>query len=262
MSQNAHRLLLVFDDEQVQKNCLLMLLRLNESKFDHAAFFADKLGIDISHAWQEDWFNQDIKARPEYLRVDYDSSTGYDMPLDVLQQFFGCGLRGAALEVFYDQVGEYSQCFFANGMLVEKETLLSEVPQFHDLVQTHFECDAEDLEQDGYARPTSIEDLIATKEKQLEDAQEFAGAIIDMFKKAREDGTSPMELIKGAMALHSIIKGVLYAVGFGVVTVLLFKGVWLWITLSILLVFILPIWFFAKEIGVFGDNGETEAEQV
>ena len=262
MSQNAHRLLLVFDDAQAQKNCLLMLLRLNESKFDHAAVFAGKLGIDISHAWEEDWFNHEIVARPEFLRIDYDSSTHYDMPLDVLQQLFGCGLRGAALEVFYDQVGEFSQCFFSGGMLVEKQTLLSELPQFAELTQTHFECEEEELEGDGYKRPMPIEDLIALKQKQMEDAQEFAGAMMDMFKKAREDGTNPMELIKGAMAMHSIIKGVLCAIAFGVVTVLLFKGMWLWITLSILLVFILPIWFFAREVGIVGGDSEPEAEEA
>ena len=263
MSQNAHRLLLVFDDEQTHKNCLLMLLRLNEQKFDQAAVFAERLGIDISHAWEEDWFNHDLKAQPEYLRIDYDSSTRYDMPLDVLQQLFDCGLRGAALEIFHDQVGEFSQYFFCGAELVDKKTLLAELPQFEELTQTHFECDPEELEDDGYERPMSIDDLIDMKQQQQEDAEEFAGALMDMFKHARETGSNPMDMIKGAFALRAIIKGVLYAIGFGVVTVLLFKGMWLWITLSILLVFILPIWFLFtsfKDLG--GGDDEPEAEQV
>ncbi len=261
MSQNANRLLLVFSDEQVHKNCLLMLLRLNESKPDQARVFAGRLGIDISQAWEEDWFNHELKAQPEYLRLDYDSSTRYDMPLDVLQQLFDCGLEGAALEIFHDQVGEFTQYYFFDGKLVEQSALFDAMPQFEALVEAHFDCPPEELSADGYARPMRLDKLVRLKQKQSEDAEELAGAMMDLFKRSRETGSNPVELLKSAFALRAMGKGLLYALGFGVVTVLLFKGMWLWITLTLLLALVLPVVFAVKAMQEFGAGDRLETEE-
>ncbi len=257
MSQNANRLLLVFSDEQAHKNCLLMLLRLNEDKSEQARVFAGRLGIDISHAWEEDWFNHALKAQPDYLRIDYDSSTRYELPLDVLQQLFDCGLQGAALEIFHDQVGEYTQYFFTDGKLVDKDKMIAAMPQFEALSEAHFECAADEVEEDGYKRPASIEKLIKQQRQQAEDAEQFVGAMTDLFKQARETGTNPVDLIKSAFALRAIGKGLLYAIGFGIVTVLLFKGMWLWITLSLLLALVLPVLFLAGAMKEFDGDADT-----
>lgn len=261
MSQNSQSLLLFFDDEAAHKNCLLMLLRLSSSENEQAQLFSNRLGVDITSAWEDDWFNHNVVAQPQYIRVDYDTSTGYNLPLDVLEQLFKCGLKGAAIEVFYDQVGEFAQYYFMERKLVDKETLTSEYPIFEALTESQFECALEDLEDEGVDKPVSIAKLIKDEGERHDESVEMVESIRELAKLSRETGKNPLEVLRAALVMRALGKGVGYALLFGVATVLLFKGMWLWISLTVILLIVLPIYFVSIVSKEFDDDEDDAQEE-
>ena len=48
-----------------------MFLQLKAEDYAQAKVYADTLGVDITTHWEDDWFNQEVSAQPEYIRLDY-----------------------------------------------------------------------------------------------------------------------------------------------------------------------------------------------
>jgi hypothetical protein len=48
-----------------------MFLQLKAENYAQAKVYADTLGVDITTYWEDDWFNQEVSAQPEYIRLDY-----------------------------------------------------------------------------------------------------------------------------------------------------------------------------------------------
>lgn len=261
MSQNSNTLILFFEKESEHKDCLLMLLKLNRSEYQQAKTYAQRLNIDITHAWNEDWFNHNVSAKEEYIRIDYDSGTGYDLPLEVLKSLFGCGLKAAALEVFYDQVGEVAQYYFVDGQMVAKETAVERLPIITKITQSHFDSSDDQLEDDGYKLPIAIERLIKDKEHQMQDSKELVDGLLEINKLARESGSDPMELLESALVVRAIGKGLLQGLSFGIITVLLFKGMWLWISLSLILCVVLTLYYVSQLSNDSGEDDENLPQQ-
>ena len=227
MSQNSHKLLLFFDDADVQKNCLLMLLRFQEKRWDEAALFTNKLNIDVVDIWRDDWFNQELRPKPEFLCLHYDSSTHYDIPYEFLRQLFSCGLTGAALETFYSQVGETEHTYFHDDKLVPKKNFLKAMPSAEPVINDQFDLEFEGEEQVRYVKPTSLKKIQADEEKHARETKEFVEGITQAFRQADKDGISVAEMVQGAMFLFSLGKAALFALAFAIVTMVLFEGFWL-----------------------------------
>ena len=60
----------------------------------------------------------------------------------------------------------------------------------------------------------------------------------------------------GSLVWGAIIKGVGQALIFGVVTVLLFKGMWLWISLALMLAVLLPMYYLSDIFGSSDDDSD------
>ncbi len=269
MSQNSHVLLLFFDKKELFQNCLKMFRRLEAGDAEKAKEYGQQLGVDIAETWNEEWFNHTITPTSKHIRLHYDTSSRYDLPLDVLQQLFAAGLRVACLEVFYDQVGEYGQFYFKDGKLLDKESVYGKSSQIKAIVDEQFESAGEDLEEDGYPRPSSIDALIKEQAKQEKEASELAEALtngevldamVSLAKASQETGEDPIDVLKSAMLLRAIGKGLLQAIAFGVITVLMFKGMWLWIVLALVLAVVLPIIYILKVNAEFGDDEGSDVD--
>lgn len=262
MSQNSHTLLLFFDDEQKHKDCLLMFLKLNSGENRNAQYYAERLSVDVSDQWENSWFNHAVAAKPEYIRIDYDTSTHEDMPLEVLRQLFSAGMNGAVLDTFYDQVGEYSRHHFLDGKLVNQEMLYQGIARSRTITESMF--NREDEDEDDYSvtvdTPVSIDDLIKQENKREENAQEMVNALLELGKVARETGSSPVDVARSVLVLRALGKGLLQALIFGVVTALLFQGMWLWIVLAIVLAVVLPLFYVTQVAGEFEDEVEGVAD--
>ena len=258
MSQDAHSLLLFFDDESRHKQCLLMLLKLHKQEDEEASRWSAALGVDIRTDWQDHWFNHELSAQPEYIRIDYETSTHYGLPLHALQQLFACGMTAAVVDTFHDQVGECSRHYFLQGQLVDENTLFEACPATRTVVEAQFDDDLENESEP--VRPVDIAALIKQTRQQQDDAQEMVGSLLELSKIARESGQNPMDVMRSALVLRALVKGVVQGVLFGVVTVLLFKGMWLWVGLSVLLVVILPLYHVTQASKEFDDEERADAD--
>lgn len=88
----------------------------------------------------------------------------------------------------------------------------------------------------------------------------MVSALLELGKAAKEIRVKPIEVVKLALVLRTVDKGLLQALTFGVVTVLLFKGLWLWIVLALLLAVILPIYHVTEVTKEFEDEEELAAD--
>ena len=259
MSQNSHTLLLFFNNAEQIKACYQLFTKLDAGATEESQAIGESLGIDIAESWNNDWDNQSISHGPDFIRVIYDTATGYDMPLDVLQQMFAIGIKAACLEVFHSQVGAFSQFHFIDSRLIKREALYRKFPEIEAIIDTEFECDPDEIEQEGYSRPRSIRQLSRDKQQQSKDARELIADIQSLTRLSRETGENPLQLLKSALMLGAIGRGILHATIFGVVTILLFKGLWLWICLTVLLLIILPL---AYSSDIDDESGVEEDENT
>jgi len=262
MSQNSHTLLLFFSKEELYKKCFQILRLLETGKPDQANKIGQDLGVNIAHTWSNLWFNQKISPTPKFIRIEYETSTGYDLPLDILQQLFDAGLRAACLEVFYDQVGEFSHFYFMDGQLVDKNSICNKFGLMKTIIGEEFECDNKELKENGYRYPIPISELIKKKVKQEKEAREMVDTLLGLTKASRETGINPLELAESALILRAAGKGLLQGIGFGAVTILLFKGIWFWICLSIALSIILPLIYTSKVSAEFNDEENSEGKEI
>ena len=260
MSQNANTLLLFFNNPARHKLCLLMLLKLKQGDVEQAQAYADRLNVPLPEEWGDDWFNESVTADPDFIRMDFDSSTTSDLPLAYLQSLFEAGLSGAAIEVFHDQVGEFSRAHFVKGHLVNAEYLCKKIERAKTALESQFDADEEDVHEDDYSKPVAIADALKQREKQMEEAQEMVDLFRDLGKAAVESGSNPVEILESALILRAAGKGLLQALLFGLVTILLFKGIWIWIGLTVLLAVLLPLIYVS---GVTSDlHGDEDSENT
>ena len=267
MSQNAHTLLLFFNEEKSYRKCQKILKYLEADRAMKAAQHSEEWGVDLPNAWNDDWFNHNVTSTSKFIRVYYETSTSYDLPLALLQQLFDVGLRVACLDVFYDQVGETGQFYFLEGQLVSKKALLEKYGLMQDILDQEFGSEVDASDSNGYKTPRTISKLLEDKQLQESESKEMLDSMLELARTVRETGQLPSEIYeeaRAALVLRALIKGVLQSVAFGVVTILLFKGVWLWIGLSIILLIILPLIYVnkvAEEYPLEDEEDEEDEEE-
>ena len=262
MSQNAHSLLLFFEGEQNYRTCLKILRLLESERIDDACELGEEWGVDLAAEWDGEWFNQSLSPAHTFIRVNYETGTGYELPLQLLQQMFEAGLKVACLEIFYDQVGEFGQFFFVEGELVEPDVIFSKQPGLADIVDQQFECDPDNGTSHGYQLPATISQLMAQQDENEIRGKEMLEAMMRLSAASRETGINPLGLAKSALVLRAAGKGVFHAIVFGVLTALLFKGIWLWVGLTALLFVLLPLLYVSKVAALFKDNTDDVAEEA
>lgn len=271
MSQNAHTLHLFFEDPIKLKMGQLVYQYLATGNTEQAQRWADKLGgADLDALWDAQWFNQEVVADPSHLTLRFDTGTHDDLPLRALEALFAHGLRAAVLEVFYDQVGETERMHFDQGRWVSRRAFMDANPQWRAVVESaQQDGESQDGEaEDRYAcskdpaKPLAVAKLRQQEEKRKREAQEAAEAFVEMAKAMGKSGKSPVQGLMAVLLLRAGLKGLVHAVVFTVVTVLLFKGFWLWMGLGLVLAVALPLYYMATEHKELrGDDGDDDADQ-
>lgn len=271
MSQNAHTLHLFFEDPIRLKYAQLVYQYIAEGNTAEATRWADKLGVDLADLWDDEWFNQQVTAALSYLQLNFDTGTSDPLPLSPLAALFGHGLQAAVLDVFYDQVGETQRMYFDKGLWVPRQYFLALYPQLQSIVEPAHDPDdgdepGERAAADAHdpAKPMSVDRLLKEEAKKRKEAQEAAEAFVEIAKSMGKNGVkNTVEGVIGVLVLGSALKGLLHAAVFTVVTVLLFKGLWLWLGLGLLLAVVLPLFYAARtyrEIKGDDDDDGDEAD--
>ena len=280
MSQNTLTLQLFFEDPIKLKLGQLVYQYLAAGNTEQAQRWADKLGgADLDALWDAEWFNQEVFAEPNRLTLRFDTGTTDDLPLRALEALFSHGLQAAVLEVFYDQVGETERMHFDAGQWVSRQAFFQKNPQWQPVVEPKAKRgekgessgDEEDEEDADYAcskdpaKPISITKLRKQEVERKREAQEAVEAIVDFAKAMGKSGTSPVKGLIAVLLLRAGLKGLLQAFVFTVVTVLLFKGFWLWLGLGLVLAVVLPLYYMLSEYkdlkGDDDDDNETDGDK-
>lgn len=266
MSQNAHSLLLFFKGDLPYRKCVSILKKLDAGEFEKAEQRCSDFGVNFVEPWKSDWFNHSVIPESKFIHLYYETGTSYDQPLELLEELFDADLLMACLEVFYDQVGEYEQYFYLEGKSVSKTQICQRFGTMTKIIEEQFEADDDDLDQDecddleNY-ESRSIHQLIKDKKNHEAESEELLESILAISKAVYETGKAPEEILEDAqsvLTLRALMKGVFQGVGFGVLTVLLFKGMWLWIALSVILTLILPIIYVNKVTEQFEEQDNEE----
>lgn len=275
MSQNTVTLQLFFEDPIKLKLGQLVYQYLAAGNTEQAQRWADKLGgADLDALWDAEWFNQEVFAEPNRLTLRFDTGTTDDLPLRALEALFAHGLQAAVLEVFYDQVGETERMHFDAGQWVSRQAFFQKNPQWQPVVEPKAqrgekgessEGDEEDEEDADYAcskdpaKPIPITKLRKQEAQRKREAQEAVEAIVDFAKAMGKSGTSPVKGLIAVLLLRAGLKGLVQAFVFTVVTVLLFKGFWLWLGLGLVLAVVLPLYYMLSEYkDLKGDDNNAD----
>ncbi|HEX5737823.1 MAG TPA: hypothetical protein VFY22_04885, partial [Hydrogenophaga sp.] len=113
------------------------------------------------------------------------------------------------------------------------------------------------------AKSISITKLRKQEAERKREAQEAAEAIVDFAKAMGKSGTSPVQGLIAVLLLRAGLKGLLQAFVFTVVTVLLFKGFWIWLGLGLVLAVVLPLYYMLTEYkDIKGDDSkDSDADE-
>jgi hypothetical protein len=244
MSQNANTLMLFFKEQGPHELCVLSLVNLMRDDPEKSLGYQQRLGVDFSSIWQDEWFNQQFSAQPEYIRLDFDTSVRANLPLELLEGLFEHGLRAAVIEVFHDQVGETQRHHFLDGKLVNRSDLYHREPFIEPIVATQLDARREDGEEDTSVcviRPVALRKLIEEEREHEENAKVLVEGIAEIAKVARQAGVGPGGVIKTGLVLWQMAKGLLHAVILTVLALVFFKGFWMWLGLGVLLAIVLPL---------------------
>lgn len=270
MSQNTLTLQLFFEDPIKLKLCQLVYQYLCTDNTEQARRWAQKLGVpSLDALWDTEWFNQSASGAPSHLVLQFDTGTSGDLPLLQIETLFNHGLRAAVLEVFYDQVGETERMHFDQGRWVSRQAFMDANPQWRALVEPaqQDEQDNEGEADDRYAcskdpsKPLAVAKLRQQEEKRKREAREAAEAFVDMARAMGKSGKSPVQGLMAVLLLRAGLKGLVHAVVFTVVTVLLFKGFWLWMGLGLVLAVALPLYYMATEHKELrGEDGSDDGD--
>ena len=270
MSQNAHTLHLFFEDPIRLKYAQLVYQYIAEGNTAEATRWAGKLGVDLADLWDAEWFNQQVTAAPGYLQLNFDTGTSDPLPLSPLAALFGHGLQAAVLDVFYDQVGETQRMYFDKGQWVPRQYFLALYPHLQAIVEPAHDPDdgdepGERAAADAHdpAKPMSVARLLKDEAKKRKEAQEAAEAFVEIAKSMGKNGVkNTVDGVIGVLVLGSALKGLLHAAVFTAVTVLLFKGLWLWLGQGLVLAVVLPMYYAARthrEIKGDDDDGDDDS---
>ncbi len=271
MSQNAHTLHLFFEDPIRLKYAQLVYQYIAEGNTAEATRWAAKLGVDLADLWDGEWFNQQVTAAPSYLQLNFDTGTSDPLPLSPLAALFGHGLQAAVLDVFYDQVGETQRMYFDKGLWVPRQYFLALYPQLQSIVEPAHDPDdgdepGERAAADAHdpAKPMSVDRLLKEEAKKRKEAQEAAEAFVEIAKSMGKNGVkNTVDGVIGVLVLGSALKGLLHAAVFTVVTVLLFKGLWLWLGLGLVLAVVLPLFYAARTYReIKGDDDDGDGDEA
>ncbi len=279
MSQNTHTLQLFFEDPIKLKLGQLVYQYLAAGNTEQAQRWADQLGgADLDALWDVQWFNQEVFAEPNRLTLRFDTGTTDDLPLRALETLFSHGLQAAVLEVFYDQVGETERMHFDGGQWVSRQAFFQKNPQWLSVVEPKTKLtdtgsadegdESDETNEDADygcskdpAKPISVTKLRKQEAERKREAQEAVEAIVDFAKAMRTSGTSPVQGLIAVVLLRAGLKGLLHAFIFTVVTVLLFKGFWLWLGLGLVLAVVLPLFYMLSEYkDIKGDDDDDGDE--
>lgn len=269
MSQNAHTLHLFFEDPIRLKYAQLVYQYVAEGNTEQAERWAAKLGTELAQLWNPEWFNQQVTATPGYLQLNFDTGTSDPLPLSPLVALFGHGLQAAVLDVFYDQVGETQRMYFDKGQWVPRQYFLALYPHLQAIVEPAHDPDDGDgpgERASAYAhdpaKPLSVARLAKDEAKKRKEAQEAAEAFVEIARAMGKNGVkNTMDGVIGVVVLGSALKGLLHAAVFTVVTVLLFKGLWLWLGLGLLLAIALPLYYATRTHSELkGDGGDGDGD--
>lgn len=277
MSQNTLTLQLFFEDPIKLKLAQLTYQYLCSDNTEQAQRWADKLGAaNLESLWDAQWFNASASAASTHLLLQFDTGTSDPPPLRQLEALFDQGLRAAVLEIFYDQVGETERMHFDRGQWVSRKAFMDANPQWRAVVepaQHGCEVQGNGGEEGGEAddpyacskdpaKPLAVAKLRQQEEKRMREAREAAEAFVEMAQAMGKSGKSPMQGLIAVLLLRAGLKGLVHAVAFTVVTVLLFKGFWLWMGLGLVLAVALPLYYMATEHKELrGDDGGDDADQ-
>lgn len=271
MSQKTHTLQLFFEDPIKLKLGQLVYQYLAAGNTEEAQRWAGKLGgADLDALWDTQWFNQEVFAEPDRLTLRFDTGTTGDLPLRALETLFAHGLQAAVLEVFYDQVGETERMYFDAGQWVSRQAFFDKNPQWLLVVEPKPQQgeagEATVNEDDGGAdhgcskdpaEPVSITQLRKQDAERKREAQEAVEAIVGFAKAMGKSGTPPVQGLIAVLLLRAGLKGLLHAFVFTAVTVLLFKGFWLWLGLGLVLAVVLPLVYMLSEYkDIKGDDDD------
>lgn len=270
MSQNAHTLHLFFEDPIRLKYAQLVYQYIAEGNTAEATRWADKLGVALADLWDGEWFNQQVTAAPSYLQLNFDTGTSDPLPLSPLAALFGHGLQAAVLDVFYDQVGETQRMYFDKGLWVPRQYFLALYPQLQSIVEPAHDPDdgdepGERAAADAHdpAKPMSVDRLLKEEAKKRKEAQEAAEAFVEIAKSMGKNGVkNTVEGVIGVLVLGSALKGLLHAAVFTVVTVLLFKGLWLWLGLGLVLAVVLPLFYAARTYREIKGDDDDDGDET
>ncbi|MBB4867714.1 hypothetical protein HNP46_006633 [Pseudomonas nitritireducens] len=244
MSQNANTLMLFFKDQAPHELCVLSLVNLMRDDPEKSRGYQQRLGVDLSQVWEDEWFNQQFSAQPEYIRLDFDTSVSANLPLPLLEGLFEHGLRAAVIEVFHGQVGETQRHHFLDGKLVNRADLYQREPFIEPIVSAQLDARREEDEEDTsvcVTRPVPLRQLIEEQREQEENAKALVAGIRELAQVARQTGASPGGVIKTGLVLWQMAKGLFHAVIFTVLALVFFKGFWMWLGLGVLLAIVLPL---------------------
>lgn len=259
MSQNSHTLILIFNDQASHEACVLAFHHLQRGNPAQSEPYQQRLGGELSTLWRDKWFNHEFKATPDFMMIGYDCSVHDEPPYALLRDLFKAGLAAAAVEVFHDQVGEYQREHFLDGKLVDSSQLLQARPEMAALMEAEFaELDDLDDVNRTVVDAVALQTLIDDEQRRRKEAQEMVGALLSLTRGAREAGVNPIELAKSAVLIGSLVRGLIHALLFTVVCVLLFKGLWLWIGLGVVMCVILPLKYMAQSNREMSDEPEEE----
>ncbi|GDY35460.1 hypothetical protein [Acidovorax sp. NB1] len=266
MSQNTLTLQLFFEDPIKLKIGQLVYQYMCADNTEQAQRWANKLGAPSLEAlWDMEWFNQSASAAPSHLVLQFDTGTSGDLPLLQIETLFRHGLQAAVLEVFYDQVGETERMHFDRGQWVSRQAFTDANPQWRAEVEpAHQDGESHDGEAENRyacskdpAKPLAVAKLRQQEEKRKREAREAAEAFVEMARAMGKSGKSPVQGLMAVLLLRAGFKGLVHAVVFTVVTVLLFKGFWLWMGVGLVLAVALPLYYMATEHKELrGDDGD------
>ncbi|MFY3382894.1 hypothetical protein [Paracidovorax sp. MALMAid1276] len=273
MSQNTHTLQLFFDDPIKLKLAQLVYQYRVADNTEQAERWADKLGAPgLDALWDAEWFNPSVSAEPTHLVLQFDTGTSGELPLLAIETLFGCGLRAAVLEVFYDQVGETERMHFDLGRWVSRKDFMDAHPEWRAVVEPVQQPGDDEGNEEGEgddryacskdpAKPLAVGKLRQQEDKRQREAREAAEAFVDMARAMGKTGKSPVQGLIAVLLLRAGFKGLVHAVIFTVVTVLLFKGFWLWMGLGLVLAIALPLYYIVTEYKELrGDDDDDNAD--
>lgn len=260
MSQNSHQLLLFFSSDDQARQLLQLLQALQRDEPEHAQQWAQRLDLDLSHEWHTEWFNQELSARaPGLLRLNFDAGNSDVVPLSALKKLFDRGLKAAVLQTFIDQAGELHRHYFLDGQWVNRGDWAAALPALNTVVDAELPLDDDEPDPSrSTPQPVSLQQWIDRDEQRQREAREMVAALTGFARDASERGVGIGEAAKSFLVIRGLFKGVLQGAAFMVITLVMFKGVWLWVGLGLLLMVLLALYHATAAMRLFAEPTGSE----